>query len=76
MDPEIWGKDLGFWGLSGEPSAAALARASPAHENARQEWRAFRLTWHSEDIYAAMVIWACSLQGPRSPVGETQRIHT
>jgi hypothetical protein len=26
--------------------------------------------------HAAIVAWACSLHGPRSPVGETQRIHT
>lgn len=32
--------------------------------------------WICSNVYAAMVAWACSLHGPRSPVGETQRIHT
>ena len=30
----------------------------------------------SGNTHAAIVAWACSLHGPRSPVGLTHRIHT
>jgi hypothetical protein len=37
---------------------------------------AFHVIWFLLDAYAAMVAWACSDHGPRSPVGETHRIQT
>ena len=54
----------------GQPPAPADAKTPPVTP------RALPVIWRSGVGYAAMVAWACSLQGPRSPVGETQRIQT
>jgi len=38
--------------------------------------RALQVIWLLGNTHAAMVACACSPHGPRSPVGETHRIHT
>jgi hypothetical protein len=40
------------------------------------EWTGSRLFWSRDCPDAAIVAWACAPHGPRSPVGETQRIQT